>query len=158
VSLSLIVVGDGREQEALEQQASQLGIRDRVVFAGYQGNIADWMRLFGCMVQPSLTEGTPNSVLEALCLQVPVIATAVGGVPDLVMHGCNGLLVPAEDATQLADAMKLVLESAELRDRLIAGGAAVKAEYSPEVQRQKLIKVYETAFRSAFPGANSGTR
>lgn len=156
VPLALIVVGDGREQESLEQQASQLGIRDRVVFAGYQGNIADWMRLFCCMVQPSLTEGTPNSVLEAFCLQVPVIATAVGGVPDLVMHGGNGLLVPPEDVTQLADAMKLVLESGELRDRLIAGGAALKKEYSPEVQRQKLIKAYETAFQSASPWTNSG--
>lgn len=157
VPLSLIVVGDGREQQPLEQQASQLGIRDRVVFAGYQGNISEWMRIFDCMVQPSLTEGTPNSVLEALCLQVPVIATAVGGVPDLVTHGSNGLLVRSEDVTGLSDAMERMLDSPQLRAHLIAGGAALKEEYSPEVQRKKLITAYETVFRSALRGANNET-
>jgi glycosyltransferase involved in cell wall biosynthesis len=157
VPLWLIVVGDGVEQGPLEEQASHLGIRDRTTFAGYQGNVAEWMRLFDCMVQPSLTEGTPNSVLEALSLHVPLIATAVGGVPDLITNGVSGVLVPSTDVRQMADAMKLVLESPELRTRLIAGGSALKEEYSPAVQRRRLIEVYETMFLGVFGGANKGT-
>lgn len=146
--LALIVVGDGREQGPLEAQAAELGIRDKVWFAGFQGSPANWMRLFGCLVQPSLTEGTPNSVLEALCLRVPVVATAVGGVPALVKDGENGLLVPAGDAGALVAAMARVLESKELRQQLIAGGTVVKEEYSVAGQRQKLISAYQTAFGS----------
>lgn len=145
-SLFLIVVGDGREQEALEKQAAELQIRDRVHFAGFQGNPADWMRLFDCMVQPSLTEGTPNSVLEALCFQIPVVATAVGGVPDLIVDNSNGLLVPAKDAHALAESMKKIADSPELRARLAGGANDIKSEYSPDTQRKKLVEVYEIAF------------
>lgn len=145
--MRLIVVGDGVEQGPLEQQASQLGIQDRVHFAGYQGNPAEWMRLFDCMVQPSLTEGTPNSVLEALCLRVPVVATSVGGVPDLIVDGQNGLLAPPADAAKLADAMRRMESSAELRRRLSAGSEELTREYSPAYQRQRFVEIYEDIFQ-----------
>ncbi len=144
----LIVVGDGKEQGPLERQASQLGIRERVHFAGFQGNPGEWMRLFDCMVQPSLTEGTPNSVLEALCLRVPVIATAVGGVPDLIVDGRNGLLVPSADLNEMAEAMQRMQNSPDLKTRLIAGAEELTWEYSPAHQRQKLMEVYEEVFQS----------
>jgi len=150
--LFLIVVGDGVEQGPLEQQAVQLGIGDKVYFAGYQGNCAEWMQLLDCLIQPSLTEGTPNSVLEALCLRVPVIATAVGGVPDLIFDNHNGLLVQPEDADGMAEAMDRMLRAPELRSQLIAGGAALTQEYSPLHQRRKLIEVYEEAFANLFEG------
>jgi glycosyltransferase involved in cell wall biosynthesis len=145
--LFLVVVGDGVEQEPLEEQATQLGIREKVYFSGFQGNPAEWMRLLDCMVQPSLTEGTPNSVLEALCLRIPVIATAVGGVPDLIVDGKNGLLVPSENVDRLAQAMEMMRQSSELRNRLIAGAGEITQEYSPAHQRQKLIEVYEEVFQ-----------
>ncbi len=148
-NLFLIVVGDGREQGPLERQATELGIREQVHFAGFQGSPAEWMRLMDCVIQPSLTEGTPNAVLEALCLRVPVIATAVGGVPDLIADGRNGLLVPAEDVNGLADAMDRMRNSAELRARLVDGAAELTREYLPAHQRQKLIEVYEQVFQSA---------
>jgi len=75
--LHLVIVGDGREQEALERQVDEAGLRGKVFFAGFQGNPAGWMRLFDCMIQPSLTEGMPNSVLEAFCLHLAVIASSV---------------------------------------------------------------------------------
>lgn len=145
--LFLIVVGNGREQESLEEQASRLGIREKVLFAGFQGNPAEWMRLLDCMVQPSLTEGTPNSVLEALCLQVPVIVTAVGGVPDLITDGLNGLLVPSEDVDRMAEAMGRMQASPDLRTRLIQSAADRTLEYSPAHQRQKMIELYDEVFR-----------
>jgi glycosyltransferase involved in cell wall biosynthesis len=147
--LSLIVIGDGREQGPLEQQASELGIRDIVYFAGFQGDCTEWMQLLDCMIQPSLTEGTPNAVLEALCLRVPVIATAVGGVPDLIADGRNGLLVPAADINRLVEAMERMRNCPELRRRLTADVDEMTQEYSPAHQRQRLIELYDQVFKNA---------
>ncbi|MGO8718118.1 MAG: glycosyltransferase [Acidobacteriaceae bacterium] len=144
--LYLVVVGDGKEQKALEQQASQLGIREQVHFAGFQGNCTEWMHLLDCVIQPSLTEGTPNTVLEALCLKVPVIASAVGGIPDLIVDGRNGLLVPAADVDRMAAAMKKMWLCPDLRDHFAAGIEDLTREYSPAYQRQRLIEVYEEVF------------
>ncbi len=145
--LYLIVVGDGKEQKALEQQATHLGIREQVHFAGFQGNCTEWMQLMFFLIQPSLTEGTPNTVLEALCLKVPIIASAVGGVPDLIVDGRNGLLVPPANVAQMTAAMNKMWLFPDLRDRFAAGGDDLIQEYAPAYQRQRLIEVYEEVFR-----------
>jgi glycosyltransferase involved in cell wall biosynthesis len=145
--LYLIIVGDGKEEQPLKQQATQLGIREQIHFAGHQGSCTEWMQMMDCLIQPSLTEGTPNTVLEALCLKVPVIASAVGGVPDLIVDGRNGVLVPAGDVAQMAAAMKKIWLSPDLRMRLAAGDDDLLREFSPAYQRQKLIAVYDEVFR-----------
>ena len=143
--LYLILVGDGREQPALERIAAQSSLGQRIRFAGFQGNPGQWMRLFDCMVQPSLTEGTPNSVLEAFCLGVPVIATAVGGVPDMITHGDNGLLVPPRDAVSLAAAMAQLVVDSRLRRRLSTAMQQTSSIYSPSAQKERLLAVYRVA-------------
>ncbi len=157
--LHLIVLGEGREQPALETQARAAGVR--VHFAGFQKECAHWMRLLDCMVLPSLTEGTPNAVLEALCLGIPVIATAVGGVPDLIAHESSGLLVPPGDPAALATAMTRLLHEPQLADQLTAGAAAVREKYSPQHQRQTWLALYETvladhAVRFRIPATATG--
>ena len=146
--LYLIVVGDGKEEQPLKLQATQLGIREQVHFAGFQGSPTEWMQMMDCLLQPSLTEGTPNTVLEALCLKLPVIASAVGGVPDLIVDGRNGLLVPAADVDQMAAAMKKMWLSPDLRSHLAAGAEDLLQEYAPAYQRQRLIEVYDEVFRN----------
>ena len=146
--LYLIIVGDGKEEQSLKQQATQLGIREQVHFAGFQGSCTEWMQMMDCLVQPSLTEGTPNTVLEALCLKLPVIASAVGGVPDLIVDGRNGLLVSAADVDQMTAAMKKMWLSPDLRSQLVAGAEDLLQEYSPAYQRQRLIEVYDEVFRN----------
>ena len=144
--LYLIIVGNGKEEQPLKQQATQLGIREQIHFAGFQGSPTEWMQMMDCLVQPSLTEGTPNTVLEALCLKLPVIASAVGGVPDLIVDGRNGLLVPAADVDQMTAAMKKMWLSPDLRNQLAAGAEDLLQEYSPAYQRQRLIDVYDEVF------------
>jgi glycosyltransferase involved in cell wall biosynthesis len=144
--LFLIVVGNGAEQPGLEQQAEQLGIRDAIYFAGYQGNCTPWMQLMDCMVQPSLKEATPNTVLEALYLNVPVLATAVGGVPDLIRNEQNGLLVPAGDPSAMARAMARLASDPALCRKLTEGGSELTREYSPQQQRQRLLALYDEVF------------
>ena len=107
----LILIGEGTERDTLEQQARQLGIADRVAFLGPkpQPEVADWIAAADLLTLPSHNEGSPNVVVEALASGTPVVASRVGGVPDLVDDGANGLLVPAGDATALAAALAAAL-------------------------------------------------
>ena len=146
--LRLVLLGAGRELPLLEARAHKLGIADKVVFPGFQRDCSAWMQSMHCLVQPSLTEGTPNSVLEAIHHRLPIVATAVGGVPDVIIDQQNGLLVPPRSADALAAAMREVFQSAELRERFAAGTDHVMNEYSPAVQRERLIAVYKAALQT----------
>jgi glycosyltransferase involved in cell wall biosynthesis len=149
--LRLMLLGEGRELPVLEAQAQRLGIADKVVFAGFQRDCSAWMQSMHCLVQPSLTEGTPNSVLEALHYRLPIVATAVGGVPEVIIDQQNGLLVPPRSAEALAVAMREVFQSSELRERFAAGADHIMSEYAPAVQRERLIAVYKTALQTSRP-------
>jgi glycosyltransferase involved in cell wall biosynthesis len=141
--IHLVVVGHGLQQEPLQRQASEYGLSDKIHFVGFQSNPGIWMKLFDCMIQPSLWEGTPNTVLEALCLRVPVIATAVGGVPDLIVNEVNGLLVAPNDASAIAAAMKQLILDPGLRRRLENAAEQTNRIYSPAAQKEKLLAIYQ---------------
>lgn len=150
--LELLLLGEGREETALRTQARHLGVEPRVCFAGFQRKPEAWMKIMDCMVQPSLTEGTPNSVLEAMLLGVPVIATSVGGVPDVIDHGQTGLLVQPNSAVALAEAMKKMVRSASLRRQLaIEAKQRVEQDFSPKRQRDLLEMLYKTMLGASFP-------
>ena len=107
----LVLIGEGTERDTLEQQARDLGIADRVAFLGPkpQPEVADWIAAADTLTLPSHNEGSPNVIVEALASGTPVVASRVGGVPDLVDDGVNGLLVPAGDAEHLAAALAQAL-------------------------------------------------
>jgi glycosyltransferase involved in cell wall biosynthesis len=148
----LVLLGEGRELPALRQQAADLKISQHVLFAGFQRDAGQWMRLLDCLVQPSLTEGTPNSVLEALIEKIPVIATAVGGVPDLITDHQSGLLVPPADPSAFSAAMLELYESPALRAQLSNAAQTLSQPYLPETQRRSLIAVYQSVLKqSAHP-------
>lgn len=108
------IVGDGALREDLEVLASALGIRDKVVFFGYQRGVADLLASFDVLVSASRdNEGCSNSILEAMALGVPVIATDIGGNCELVENGVTGHLVPVGDHAALADALDRVLSGDE---------------------------------------------
>ena len=142
--LCLVMVGDGREDQALERLSVELGIREHIYFAGYQGNCTEWMELMDCLVQPSLTEGTPNAILEAMCVGIPVVATAVGGVPALIRNGDNGMLVPPADSAALAATMQRVLLQPQLRSALVSSATATQGEYAPARQRAHYFDLYKS--------------
>lgn len=129
-SVSLTLLGDGPERERLEAEASRLGLGDRVRFLG-GGDRADVLRLFAradAAVLSSSWENFPHTVVEALAVGTPVIATAVGGVPEIVRDGENGLLVPAGDPAAFADALTRFGGDASLRERLrLAAAPSVEA-------------------------------
>jgi glycosyltransferase involved in cell wall biosynthesis len=101
-------------QSDMKSLASQLNLGDRVIFTGERKNISEILREVDIVVHPSLTEGLSNVILEAMAASVPVVATSVGGNPELVEHGRNGLLVPAQNATEIADAVCWLLDQPEM--------------------------------------------
>ncbi len=114
------IVGDGPMRPAVETAVTEAGLRDRVRFLGLRKDIAAVLSASDVLVHSSLREGLPRVVLEALAIGTPVVATAVGGVPDAVTDGVNGLLVRPEDPAALAGAVLATLD-----DRV---GAARRAE------------------------------
>jgi len=109
---TLLIVGDGSEREKLEALALNLGLNERVHFLGY---ISERSRFWGYLQQatvfvlPSLSEGFPRALLEAMACGLPVVATNVGGIPELVTDGVNGFLVPPRNEKALAEAIERVL-------------------------------------------------
>ncbi|NLC57696.1 MAG: glycosyltransferase family 4 protein [Armatimonadetes bacterium] len=109
------ILGDGPLRKELEQLAGQLGLGDAVRFAGPVANVARHLHDTDVLVLSSDWEGTPNAILEAMASGVPVVATRVGGVPDLVQEGRTGYLVEPSDCGPLAEALLRLAQDAELR-------------------------------------------
>ena len=147
--LLLVLLGDGRERANLEQQAKQSGIEKHVLFAGFKKDIRPWIEACDLLVNPSLTEGTPNVVLEAMALGTPVIATRVGGVPDVVEHMISGILVAPADSSALTAAIHALLSSPSEQLRLAQNAQRRLFQYSPEKQTQQLKELYARALDAA---------
>src|SRR5205085_8751510 len=124
----LVVVGDGPLREALERDARDRGIAERVRFAGARRDLGDLLAAFDLFVLPSLWEGLPLSLILAMGAGIPVVATAVAGIPEVVEPNRTGLLVAPGDATALGGQLARLFADATLRDRI---GAAARALVLP---------------------------
>ena len=122
-ALCLVIVGRGSELERLQQLANELGIASMVRFAGLRPQVPSFHFLFDISVLCSVSEGFPNSLVEAMAAGRPIVATDVGGVRDAVEHGSNGLLVPSSDPTALAAALDALSGNPELRRAMGEAGA-----------------------------------
>ncbi len=139
----LAFVGEGRERQALQAQVALLGLGSRVHFAGTVPDAATVLTAFDALVLSSRTEGTPMILLEAIHAGVPIIASAVGGVPDLLAPG-TGLLVPPEDPAALAGAIDQLLSNpAAAGARALAARARVSEHFSPAEWVTRHLAVYQ---------------
>ena len=118
----LVMVGDGPDRVRLEQLAHDIGIARSTFFVGYQPEVAGYYRLFDAFLLPSVNEGTPVSAIEALASGTPVVATRVGGVPDVVRDGEDGFLFEPGDTDGAAERLALLASDATLRSALGASG------------------------------------
>ena len=138
-----LVVGEGRQRDGLETLTAALGIRDAVSFLGFRQDVAALMKASDLIVLPSLEEGLPVVLLEALALAKPVVATAVGGVPEVVRHKETGLLVPPKDQKQLAETMLYLLRNPEEGKKLAERGRQlVSQQFNVETTARKIAQVY----------------
>ena len=122
---SLVVAGEGPERRRLELLSEQLGVNTHVHFLGHVPHPADVLDAIDVFVLPSLVEGLPLALLEAMYAGRACVATAVGGVPEVIKSGDNGLLVPPGDEVALVEAIATLVRSVDLRRRL--GAAARRA-------------------------------
>jgi len=151
--LKVIVLGEGRERANLERHAKDLGIEDAVIFKGFQSDVRPWIQAVDVVVNPSLTEGMPNVILEAMALGTPVVASAVGGVPDLIRNGETGLLIPSADSAALAENVLRVERDHALALRLAeAAQAWLRSHFSPGHQQQQLFELYENVLHGPGSG------
>ena len=146
---TLLLLGDGPERAGLEQGVRERGLESRVRFLG-SGSRDDVLRLFRAADVALLTsawENMPHTVLEALAVGTPVLATAVGGVPEVVRDGENGLLVPPGDAAALAVAIRRVVDDPGLRDRLATAAAPSVAGLSEDASLERIEALLATVAR-----------
>jgi glycosyltransferase involved in cell wall biosynthesis len=145
-----VFAGDGEERARLEDLARRLGVADRVRFLGQRGDIPDLLAVCDLFVLPSLFEGLPLAVLEAMAAGRPVVATAVGGTDEAVLEGESGLLVPPGDPPALAAAITAILDSPRLARRLgDAGRARVRQEFGVQRMIGAVANVYEDLLERA---------
>ncbi|MEO2089255.1 MAG: glycosyltransferase, partial [Gemmataceae bacterium] len=130
-NLRLLIVGDGPERSLLEKLAGELGLVEIATFAGFQPKPELYLRAMDVFTLTSRSEGFPVSILEAWAVGVPVVCTAVGGIPDVVADGETGLLVAPDDAGGLVAALARPLADREFAAKLTAAGAEmVRRKYS----------------------------
>ena len=139
----LFIYGTGPEEANLRKSAEELGIGDLIEFAGFVDNIKPLFREADLMILPSRSEGMPNVILEAWSQRLPVLSTAVGGVPEMIQPGQNGLLVPSDDPQAMADMLSFAMFHTE---EIVAYGEAgyetVREKYSYPKQSELLEKIY----------------
>jgi glycosyltransferase involved in cell wall biosynthesis len=117
-----LVAGDGGSKKELEDRACRLGLGQRIVFTGFRSDVRELLSEAAISVLPSLSEGTSNTLLESMAAGIPVIATRVGGNPEVIEDGISGLLVPPRDSAAIAAAVGRLLEDEELASRLGQAG------------------------------------
>jgi glycosyltransferase involved in cell wall biosynthesis len=149
----LVIVGDGPCKTALEARARERGLKERCSFVSATSDVASWYRAIDVFVLPSLNESFSNSLMEAMACGCAVVASNVGGNPELVRDGENGLLFEGGNAGDLARRLELVLGDAERRHRL--GAAAVRTireSYTNEASADRFAALYESMIGARAQG------
>ena len=144
----LLIVGDGPERVALNNLAADLGIVEQTLFVGERFDIPNLLAAMNVFALSSLWEGMPNAALEAMAAGLPVVATRVGGTPEVVEHGVTGLLVPPRDPKALAEAIIALLQDRERAEAMgQAGRERVEKCFSVKRMVQQTEALYEELIR-----------
>ena len=139
-----ILVGDGQDRQALEAEAAALGVYGAIHFIGHVTDVAEYYRAMDLVVMPSLSEGMPNVALEAMLFGKALVATGVGGIPEVVLDGVTGLIVQPKDSDQLASAMCSLLQSRALLETYgLAGRQRVLDEFNPALRTRRILDLYQ---------------
>ena len=147
--LRLVIIGDGPARLACETLIAALGLSENVWLAGDRGDIAELMRAMDLFVLPSRGEGISNTILEAMASGLPVIATAVGGNPELVAPGLTGTLIPPADPEQMAQALRaLIADPLRLAQEGRAAREAIETRFSMDAMVQAYLGVYDQVLKT----------
>ncbi len=145
-AVHVVIVGDGPERDRLAAAISSSGVADRVHLLGERSDISELLRAFDLFCLPSLAEGISNTLLEAMATGLPVVATRVGGNPELVADGETGMLVPSADPAALAAALGRLTADPALRRRM---GEAARARTVDDFSLDAMVARYAACYTSA---------
>ncbi|MDO9542467.1 MAG: glycosyltransferase family 4 protein [Kiritimatiellia bacterium] len=137
-----VFLGDGELLDELKAQAAGAGIQDNVMFLGWRPDVAGVMSTFDVFILPSLNEGMGKVLVEAMAMGKPIIASAVGGIADLVIHEENGMLVPGADAEAIAGSIERLYRDPARRKIMGEKGKVMAAGYSAESMTRKIDRLY----------------
>lgn len=140
----LLILGDGPQLGKLKAQSADLGIKESVFFMSHDKNVGDYYEAIDLLVLPSRSEGLPNVVLEAMSFSVPVIATRVGALTEIISDGVNGWLVPPENPSLLANRIcEAISNRPMLREVGITGCKSLYPKFSPNARSGRILGLYK---------------
>jgi glycosyltransferase involved in cell wall biosynthesis len=140
----LTIVGDGIERKNLEQQVLNRKLQESIHFAGFQKNVNSFMASSDAIVMPSYREGQPLTLIEACCMGLPIVASRVGGIPDLVVENKNGFLCQAGNVIELSETLVKFSENVkDLQDQANQLKSKYNERFSSKTWATNTIKVYE---------------
>lgn len=150
IDCELWIAGEGDQQGQLTRLVRELGFEDRVRLLGFRADCRELYEALDAYALASLREGLPNSLLEAMAYEVPVLATRVGGVPGLIRDGENGLLIDPGSTEALSQGLERLAREAELRRRLsTAARLTIEHSFSFADRMEKIVEIYELAVAGA---------
>lgn len=147
-NISFCAVGSGPEEARIHRLAEDLHLGDRLIFTGFREDVGSFLKSYDIFVHSSFLEGLGTSILDAQSVGLPIIATRTGGIPEIIVHQENGLLVPPRNSENLADAISNLAADAEMRQKL--GRAALQSvhQFSIEKTVVKNITMYADLLQS----------
>jgi len=144
-SIHLLIVGEGPERPIIEAKVQELNLKGAVTLIGQVRSAEPYYAIADVCVLSSLSEGSPNALLEGMATKVPLVATKVGGIPEIVSDRESALLIQARDAHAMAQAIDEVLSSEQLRQKMTGNAYELILEkYTPDYRTQKLVDVYSS--------------
>jgi glycosyltransferase involved in cell wall biosynthesis len=143
--LRLVIVGEGPERTRIEELRRKLRLTEVVSLTGQQEDINRYYSIADVFLLPSHSEGCPNVLLEAMAAGVPVVATEVGGIPEVVTNGRDAILVKKNDPAGLASATVNILQDRELRDRMVSSAREIVARKTPEAYFKSMTSIFSRA-------------
>jgi glycosyltransferase involved in cell wall biosynthesis len=157
--LTVLIIGDGPQAAELHQLANQLGLNETVLFLGARSDIPVLNRLFDLFVLSSREEACPMALLEAMAAGRAVVATHVGGTPEVVTHDVEGLLVPPDDPEALARALLMLLKDPARRTAMgTAAHQRVATQFTHERMVRETLSFYQHILASASQVSKTGSK
>lgn len=135
--------GDGYLEEGLKKKAIELGVQNNIIFLGWRADVSRIISLYDIFALPSLNEGMGRVLVEAMALGKPIVASNIGGIPDLVSHGKNGFLVSPKNPGQLAKYIQILIADKEKRESMGKKGKEIAQNFSKEIMVDRIIELYK---------------
>lgn len=148
-NVNLLILGDGPQRAELEKAVRDGNLSDRVLLRGLVQDVATYLRAGDIFVFPSVGEGMPNALLEAMATGLPCVASAIGGCADLIVDRETGLLVPPGDVSAFREAIAMLIRSSEARERL---GVAARQDAVSRFGLERMVDRYEAFYRAVVAG------